>query len=104
MEGGILSKFFGTSVPTIPEIKIDEADLPDRPVQEDNKKQQIPGETKWSGFDSTGLERAVICIRELNKSGWLLFSNKFFYFFAYFGLVFYKSFKSLIRINFCQNS
>jgi len=69
MDGGILSKFFGTNVPVIPDIKLDDlADLPDKPVQEEKKGQNIPGETKWSGFDSTGLERAVICIRELNKS------------------------------------
>ena len=44
MDGGILSKFFGTNVPVIPDIKLDDlADLPDKPVQEEKKGQNIPG-------------------------------------------------------------
>ena len=51
MDGGILSKFFGTNVPVIPDIKLDDlADLPDKPVQEEKKGQNIPGSNFFSCF------------------------------------------------------
>ena len=72
MDSSILGKFFGGKNPDLPDIKLDPSLIPPPPTppDEDKKKkeQSLPGGSRWSNFDPTGLERAAAAAKSLDRS------------------------------------
>jgi len=72
MDSSILGKFFGGKNPDLPDIKLDPSLVPPPPTppDEDKKKkeQSLPGGSRWSNFDPTGLERAAAAAKSLDRS------------------------------------
>jgi len=69
MDSSILGKFFGGKGADIPDIKLDPSALPPPPTPPESSKdaKNKPGD-KWSNFDPTGLERAAVAAKELDRS------------------------------------